>query len=63
MIKLQVEEYCHDCPEFEAESEELYYMNNGELEVSTFVSCMHKNKCYRIKNYIERSCKKWPKSY
>lgn len=53
MIKLQVEEYCHGCPEFVPESDNLIYRNNGKVENYTAVFCMNKNLCARIKYYLD----------
>lgn len=53
MIKLQVEEYCHGCPEFVPESDKLFRSNNGKLETYTAVFCMNCNLCARIKYHLD----------
>lgn len=59
MIKLQVEEYCSNCPEFEPYVDrdvlEYYDFNLNEVytEVNTIVSCEHKDRCNRSRKSIK----------
>ena len=53
MIKLQAEKYCHNCPEFSVASETTYYTYKAKPEVNTVLSCVHKNECLCIKEYLE----------
>lgn len=58
MIELQVADYCHNCPEFEADVQlprrRLY--PDGELAVigDTIVCCKHRTRCYSIHTRIRR---------
>lgn len=52
MIELKVEEYCHDCPEFEADCCKVYA--NGHIE-RTMVKCANAAKCSRIRRYLSDS--------
>lgn len=49
MIKLNVEDYCQDCPEFEARADKLYGDNRS---LNTWVYCEHKKICKRIHDYL-----------
>lgn len=53
MIKLDVEDYCHNCNEFEPDvhREHLYFAGKDKLE--TVVRCEHRIRCESIKNYLE----------
>ena len=58
-IRLEVEPYCQDCPEFETnvQSPSLYYAN-FELYMKTrdtVIRCKHKAVCNRIKEYLEKN--------
>lgn len=57
MIRLQVEKYCHNCPEFEAqvEKEHCYTYKDGSV-TNTTVTCEHRSKCECIRECVERSC-------
>lgn len=65
MIELKVEEYCHDCPDFEADvlkhgDTKGYYDFSGELVVTpsyTIVYCAHANRCRAVKRYLEKKQK------
>lgn len=53
MIKLEVEDYCQDCPEFEPAYSHVRYLNTGKCD--TFVECEHKIKCLGIaQNMVRR---------
>ena len=47
MIRLEIEPYCHDCPEFKADVEK--YEKFGD----TVIRCENRNVCGRIKAYLE----------
>ena len=51
MIKLFVEDYCHNCPDFDL------YVSKAELEcdmgrycTNTDITCKHAERCEEIKN-------------
>lgn len=50
MIKLEVEDYCQDCPEFEPAYSHIRYLNTGKCD--TFVECEHKSRCRNINTYL-----------
>ena len=46
MIKLEVEEYCDDCPEFDAHIEKAVLFDGCSKEYcNTNITCEHKDKC------------------
>ena len=51
MISLDVENYCHDCPDFDPICDKLYAGNAPYL---TLVSCENKDRCKNLKKYIEQ---------
>lgn len=54
MIRLDVQDYCHSCPEFEASVEKTELFGNGKLvNMNTTISCKHQFKCDRIKQYLK----------
>ena len=62
MIKLKVEDYCHECPDFDArvntKVDELFSMEDGVLKViNTTVTCSHATRCRAIKRYLEKAGK------
>lgn len=59
MIKLEVEEYCDDCPEFDAHVEKaVLFAGYSKKYCNTNITCEHKNKCKRLKDMIEKKAKK-----
>ena len=65
MIELKVEEYCHSCPDFEADVtkskdsyESRYNPMTMETEehvfVRTTVRCEHAARCRAVKRYLEK---------
>ena len=61
VIKLVLDPWCSNCPEFEAKtvSERLVadnYSFDGSLNeiVETFITCEHKNRCAGMVNYLKR---------
>ena len=52
-ISLEVQEYCHSCPDFEAEiDKERYFMSNVDVMISTVIRCKHSSRCRAIKKYL-----------
>lgn len=60
MIKLEVEEYCDNCPEFDAHVEKyaLFPDFSKKKYFNTNITCEHKDKCERLKDMIEKETKK-----
>lgn len=56
MIELKVDEYCHNCPEFEAQVDKVYRTYKAEPEFRTTVTYKHRSKCASIKEFIEMQC-------
>lgn len=55
MISLQVEGYCHGCPEFEAETfHESLWGDGKQLTGDCYIRCTHRNRCKRIVSYLEQ---------
>lgn len=48
MIKLNVKDYCHNCPQFVADHETLWM--NGENV--TYVMCLNRELCRQIEQYL-----------
>ena len=63
MIYVDVEKYCHDCPEFEPriDKDDLTIMGfelpNMVCKVDTKISCEHRHRCEEIKKFIEKESK------
>lgn len=65
MIRLVVEDYCHNCPDFEAEVhvEKLYLDNYDVLPIrpkniyETMVTCAKAHRCAAQVRYLERKIK------
>ena len=54
-----VEEYCDDCPEFDAHVEkEVLFAGYSKKYCNTNITCEHKDKCKRLKDMIEKEAKK-----
>ena len=52
MIKLQIESYCENCPEFEVEQDTTTLNSIGFCEAVHTLSCEHAEKCKNLFNYI-----------
>lgn len=50
MIKLNIEDYCQDCPMFDAVTDKLYA---NCTVLTTYVTCKNKEICNKIKIYLE----------
>lgn len=57
MIKLEVEDYCHKCTEFEADVEQAHMISIDWQEWlgDTIIRCEHREKCKRIRAYAEQN--------
>lgn len=54
MIKLDLMEYCQDCPCFEAEiNAEEYRSMLSHIEKHTIISCKNAEKCGVLLNYLK----------
>lgn len=57
MIKLLVEDYCHECPEFYPEKigGEAYYAGDQLMHLNDcVVTCNEHDRCQRIKKHLEK---------
>lgn len=54
MIKLNIEDYCRDCPEFEARTDKLYV--DGQV-LLTYVYCEHQDICEHIHDHLLKKLK------
>ena len=54
MIEIDVQDYCHTCPEFIPQADiDTLYADDDICDIHTVVSCRNKEKCDRIKSYLE----------
>jgi hypothetical protein len=54
-ISLEVQDYCHQCPDFEAEvDKERLFAVNGDVRISTTIRCKHSSRCRAIKKYLSK---------
>lgn len=61
MIRLIVEDYCQECPDFEPEAVKVTYYSGDELRAaSTEVYCRHKNRCAAVAKYMKSQEKHAP---
>lgn len=51
MIELEVEEYCQNCSDFEADVSRIA----GIIYCDTFIRCEHRGKCGQLYDYIKRN--------
>lgn len=57
MIRLEVQEYCHACSDFEPDIEkpEKYYLGSEEVIMTdTVVRCRYRKRCENLKRYLTR---------
>lgn len=59
MIKLNVQPYCHNCPEFEANVEkesvvadDFYQYDIEKTIYNTDISCKHRDRCVGMVEYL-----------
>lgn len=58
MIRLEVQEYCHACSDFEPDVEkpEKYYLGSEEVIMTdTVVRCRYRKRCENLKRYLTRA--------
>ena len=60
MIRLEVEKYCQNCPEFEPDvvKFQLGFDNDPTTTNDTRIMCEHREHCERIFSYFEDRYKK-----
>lgn len=68
MIKLKVEERCHNCPGFEPETNNpvmAYSIDGDEIGPfgDTVIMCVHRIRCRHIERYLEKHLKNEIKIY
>lgn len=54
-VKLDVENYCNDCPFFEAET---FHARNSEGTHLIYISCENKVSCSRLVQYLDSRAKR-----
>ncbi len=55
MIRIEVEEHCHSCPEFTAYTNKVDYYGAGEIvESERYITCANEKLCRRIREQIKR---------
>lgn len=58
MIKLDVKEYCQECPDFEADIESISYPTFvGDDEVKyhdSIIRCEHRDKCQQLYKHMTK---------
>lgn len=52
MINLDVKSYCHNCPNFEPNTQQLYSF--GEV-VQTTITCEHRGVCDCIEEHLKKN--------
>lgn len=61
MIRVDVQDYCQACCEFEADVENstlLYALNEVVDQTDTIIRCEHRRRCETIKHHIEQEKEK-----
>lgn len=61
MIKLEVEDYCRECPAFEPDVDTTgWYDPQSQEEVirDTIIRCRYRKRCANMVRYLERELKK-----
>lgn len=54
MIKLEVKDYCQNCPGFVAETDAVRVSVDGHYEYTTTVWCKYAARCANIARYLEK---------
>lgn len=55
MIKLEVKEYCHNCPEFKPSvDKECYELGYGDEFYHTTITCKYAKRCEAIAKYFRK---------
>ena len=58
MINLEVNEYCHNCPEFKPLVDKEYYESGyGDEFTNTTVMCKYAQRCEAIAEYFKKHAK------
>lgn len=57
MITLEVEEMCHECPNFNAVSETSVLYGDGPVAVDSVVKCASWSMCEHIRRYLQNNAK------
>lgn len=61
MIRLEVQAYCSDCCDFDADvtkpRKEQHDWDNRVVQTDTIIHCKHANRCGNIRRYLERQLK------
>ena len=57
MIKLKVEDYCHECPAFEADVDTSGWYDPQSQEEDTIIRCRYRKRCANMVRYLERKLK------
>ena len=59
MIEARIEEYCHDCPDFEVDVRSIVrrYDDDTIAKCNHIIYCKHRNKCEAIKKHLEKENK------
>ncbi len=53
MIKLETLDFCHNCPEFEANVDKNAYTDGYSTRmIDTTITCRHVDRCLNMMNYI-----------
>lgn len=63
MIELRIEDYCHECPDFEPIAEEhnkvnCTYYDDVEMRTDRHVKCKYAKRCVGIAGYLDAQLKK-----
>ena len=58
MIELKVEDYCQDCPRFEADVQCQQYYSMDYMTCATTVKCKFRKQCRNIMKYLKEQSKK-----
>jgi hypothetical protein len=55
MIRLEIRDYCADCPDFEPDVEKSQALECGDeiIRSDTVIRCRYRKRCTRIKRYLE----------
>ena len=57
MIRINVEEYCHQCLDFEADvTKPVRTVNDNDehIQTDTIVQCKYRKRCEAIKRYLQQ---------
>lgn len=62
MIVLEVEDYCHDCPDFEADVQKADIWAGIDEEIwnfgDTVIRCEYRERCRSIRRYLKKDMEK-----